>query len=279
MQNLNSNQWSKWLLVNPLITKNMWMHSYHAFSNCFNPYSDFFNLHTRCFWPFCSNPLWAQNCTHICFTKKLTKKDLIRPCKGSSQTMRRKEIMGAFTINPSHRQPREEELRRNFEEGVWWNLRHKTHEEGIKAKIRRVGCGGVKILGCPRRMGQRKERERERGVPRACWRGWHFLHREREGVRLPGGSAAALRHDYNGALWEEDRCPCGGWCDLGWTVGRQENSESVLVVEAWSSGESEGPMSKRSHREGTLWVTLRDRRLLHERREEKDPVRETSSSV
>ena len=59
-------------------------------------------------------------------------------------------------------------MRRNFEKGVRWNLQHKTHEERIKAKIRRVGCGGVKIVGCPGGMGQRNEQERERGVPRAC---------------------------------------------------------------------------------------------------------------
>ena len=60
---------------------------------------------------------------------------------------------------------------------------------------------------------------------------------------------------------------------------RQENLESVLVIEAGSSGEPEGPMSKRSHREGTQWVTPRDQRLLHERMEEMDLVRETSSCV
>ena len=52
----------------------------------------------------------------------------------------------------------------------------------------------------------RSGREGSRGLAE----GGGIFYTEREGVRPPGGNATVLRHDYNGALWEEDRCPCGG---------------------------------------------------------------------
>lgn len=66
-------------------------------------------------------------------------------------------------------------MRRNFEEGMRWNLRHKTHEERIKAKIRRVG-------GLPGKKGAAERTEAgERGLE-GLLKGVAFLHTEREGV-------------------------------------------------------------------------------------------------